>query len=80
MKCLIIFLTIIILDVIWHIRQYIKIKHLDKCWNDLFDAKLNSESRYQEMLSAQLRTILELQEKISDLTKEDNSHKLKKNK
>ena len=75
MGILIILCAIIGADIFWHIHQHREIKHLDECWNHVFNSKLGSERRYQEMLNSQCRTILDLQKQLDEATKKKTSKK-----
>lgn len=47
MMCVIILLG---LDAWWHIWEYKERKHLNDCWNHLFNDKLNSDRRYIDLI------------------------------
>ncbi len=44
----------------YNIYQCKEIKHLGDCWEDLFDSKLDGESRLRELCNHQLDTITKL--------------------
>lgn len=44
----------------YNIYQRKEIKRLDECWKDLFDSKLDGESRWRELCNHQLDTITKL--------------------
>lgn len=37
-------------DIYWHIWEYKERKRLDKCWEDLFNRKIESDNRYIELI------------------------------
>ena len=39
------------MDIGWHIWEYRERKRLDKCWADLFNAKLESDQRWIRLFS-----------------------------
>lgn len=47
----VIFIALLVADVYWHIWEYKERKRLDKCWVDLFNAKLESDQRWIGLFS-----------------------------
>ena len=47
----IMFVILICADVCWHIWEYKERKRLDKCWVDLFNAKLESDQGWVRLFS-----------------------------
>lgn len=39
------------MDIGWHIWEYRERKHLDRCWEHLFNAKLESDQRWIGLFS-----------------------------
>lgn len=46
---MILLLILLGLDIYWHIWEYKERKRLDKCWEDLFNSKLESEKRWETL-------------------------------
>lgn len=46
-----VFIILICIDIGWHIWEYRKRKFLDKCWEDLFNDKLESDQRWIDLFS-----------------------------
>lgn len=44
-------IILICIDAGWHIWEYRERKRLDRCWEDLFNAKLESDQRWIGLLS-----------------------------
>ena len=47
---MIIIAFLICADVCWHIWEYKERKRLDKCWEDLFNRKIESDNKHIELL------------------------------
>lgn len=47
---MILLLILLGLDIYWHIWEYKERKRLDKCWEDLFNRKLESDKRWETLL------------------------------
>lgn len=46
-----VFIILVCMDIGWHIWEYRERKRLDKCWADLFNAKLESDQRWIRLFS-----------------------------
>ena len=62
-------------DIGWHIWEYKERKRLNKCWDDLFDKKLNSDSRWNKLCYHYIETIGELRAEIEKLNQKKKGNK-----
>lgn len=46
-----VFIILICADVAWHVWEYQERKRLDRCWEDLFNTKLESDQRWISLFS-----------------------------
>jgi hypothetical protein len=46
-----VFIILICADICWHVWEYRERKRLDRCWEHLFNAKLESEQRLIGLVS-----------------------------
>lgn len=46
-----VFIILICMDIGWHIWEYRERKRLDRCWENLFNAKLESDQRWIGLFS-----------------------------
>lgn len=44
-------IILICMDICWHIWEYRERKRLDRCWEHLFNAKLESDQRWLGLFS-----------------------------
>lgn len=47
----VIVIALFVADVCWHIWEYRERKRLDRCWEDLFNDKLESDQRWIRLFS-----------------------------
>ena len=47
----VIFIALLVADVCWHTWEYRERKRLDRCWEHLFNAKLESDQRWIGLFS-----------------------------
>ena len=79
--CVTLVVTALILDIVWHIKDRAEICKLNKQWEDLFNAKLDSESRFGDLCNHYLQKITDLCIENEKLKKElqcSTQHKKKK--
>lgn len=66
----VIFIVLIVVDVCWHICEYKERRRLDKCWDDVFKSKIESDIRWSEICCGYIKTISDLRTKLEKYKKE----------
>ena len=79
--CVTLVITALILDIVWHIKDRLEIRRLNKNWDELFETKVDSDFRWNELCHHYLEKITSLcleNEKLKEELKCNTRHKKKK--
>ena len=62
-------------DIGWHIWEYKERKRLHKCWDDVFNTKLDSDNRWRGLCCHYLEIIGELRAEIEKINQKKKGNK-----